>query len=243
MHKKSNVQDKRPVSLRPDVDSDDEIDQEVQEEAQKMDALMRQLLGKGEQEQVDNEQLEQDTVAEEEFSFRLFAHQPLAKVAIAEDTKDDGQAQAVADMQQLEFDEHDPELMARVKEAAIDYNDILRQSTVPYPAMQFPHRVIKINSVNKSITEKSKRKRKSKKCRDFEKKVKAGEIKVQPNMRNPDTPGGWPGWPGQLTRVSIINYISPRRKEKTFNKPRPMNKSFSRGGAKPQFHLKRQYNK
>lgn len=57
------MQDKRPVSLRPDVDSDDEIDQEVQEEAQKMDALMRQLLGKGEQEQVDNEQLEQDTVA------------------------------------------------------------------------------------------------------------------------------------------------------------------------------------
>lgn len=57
------MQDKRSVSLRPDVDSDDEIDQEVQEEAQKMDALMRQLLGKGEQEQVDNEQLEQDTAA------------------------------------------------------------------------------------------------------------------------------------------------------------------------------------
>ncbi|CEG83999.1 hypothetical protein RMATCC62417_17856 [Rhizopus microsporus] len=63
MHKKSKVQDKRPVSLRPDVDSDDEIDQEVQEEAQKMDALMRQLLGKEEEKQVDNEQLEQDTVA------------------------------------------------------------------------------------------------------------------------------------------------------------------------------------
>lgn len=57
------MQDKRPVSLRPDVNSDDEIDQEVQEEAQKMDALMRQLLGKEEEEQVDNEQLEQDTVA------------------------------------------------------------------------------------------------------------------------------------------------------------------------------------
>ena len=99
---------------------------------------------------------------EEEFSFRLFAHQPLAKVAISEDTKDDGQAQAVADMQQLEFDEHDPELMARVKEAAIDYKDILRQSTVPYPAMQFHHRVIDINTVNKSVTEKSNEEEKAK---------------------------------------------------------------------------------
>ena len=86
----------------------------------------------------------------------------MAKVAISEDTKDDGQAQAVADMQQLEFDEHDPELMARVKEAAIDYKDILRQSTVPYPAMQFPHRVIDINTVNKSVTEKSNEEEKAK---------------------------------------------------------------------------------
>lgn len=122
-------------------------------------------------------------------------------------------AQLVSDLQQVEFDETDPEFQTRVNQVAVDYMTIMKQSTVSYPTLQLPHRVTHLNDIKEVKPKKTAKK--SKKCRDFEKRVKAGEIKLQPNMRDPATSGGWPGWPGHLTRVSIINYVSPRKKGKS----------------------------
>lgn len=152
---------------------------------------------------------------EEEFSFRLFSTQPVANINISEkqDSTDD-LSKLIADQQVYEFDDSDPELLARVKEAVTDYDTIIQQSKIPYPALICPNKVIHILSPEeqaKKDEEEKKvvKKRKSKKCRDFEKAVKEGKIKPAPKMRNPATPDGWPGWPGNRTRVSIINYESP----------------------------------
>jgi hypothetical protein len=150
---------------------------------------------------------------EEEFSFRLFASQPVATVTIADGKDDtDNWSKQVADQQVYEFDETDPEFLARVNQVAVDYDTIMKQSSVVYPPSTSSRRVIHILSpeeeVKKDEAEKKKnaKKRKSKKCRDFERAVKEGKIKLAPNMRNPSTPDGWPGWPGNLTRVAIIDY-------------------------------------
>lgn len=185
------------------------------------------------------EDVDQENSEEEEggFSFRLFASQPVATVNI-EDGKDntDNWSKLVADQQVYEFDETDPEFVARAQEAAIDYETIVKQSTVPYPAMRFPKRIIHILSPEEeqakkeASTEKKKKavkKRKSKKCRDFEKAVKEGKIELKPNMRNPKTPDGWPGWPGNLTRVAIVDYDASKKKKRYNNS----NNNASRGGG------------
>ncbi|KAI8097988.1 uncharacterized protein B0P05DRAFT_522873 [Gilbertella persicaria] len=217
------------VSSRNDIyeqESVKEEEEEVKEEAERMDALMRNLLGGQSEEEQDD--MDQDDNAqqeqEEEFAFRLFASQPVAKVTIA-DVKDDTDSlsKAIAEKQEYEFDETEPEFLARVKEVAIDYTTIMEQSTIPYPTAKFPRRVIHIPSIKeqaeKEAAEKKKsvKKRKSKKCRDFEKAIKEGRIKLEPNMRNPNTPGGWPGWPGELTKVAIVDYVSSKKSNHAFS--------------------------
>ncbi|KAI7904818.1 uncharacterized protein BX663DRAFT_503680 [Cokeromyces recurvatus] len=230
------------ISSRREIFEESSIDEEaIKEDAQKMDMLMRSLMGFAEnqdetQDQGRNQDVEdqddkkKDDDEEEEFEFRLFASQPVATVTIA-DIKDntDSLSKAIAEQQVYEFDETDPEFLSRVEQVAVDYETILKQSKVPYPTAIMPHRIIHLPSYDeqakKDLKEK-KKKRKSKKCRDFEKAVKEGRIKLEPNMRNPETPGGWPGWPGNLTRVAIINYQSPKKqggrgsgfKGKVFNK-------------------------
>lgn len=160
----------------------------------------------------------QEDEEEEEFAFHLFASQSIAKVNIA-DEKDttDSWSKAVSDQQVCEFDETDPEFVARAKQAVIDYETIMKQSTTPYPALRFPRRIIHILSpeeeAKKVASEKKTiKKRKSKKCRDFEKAVKEGKIDLKPNMRNPKTPDGWPGWPGVINRVAIIDYDASKKR-------------------------------
>ncbi|ORZ26204.1 hypothetical protein BCR42DRAFT_401783 [Absidia repens] len=59
------------------------------------------------------------------------------------------------------------------------------------------------NSTSTSTVDKPKRK--SKKRRDYEKAVKEGRITPKVNMRDPRTPGGWPGYPGARDPCAIIN--------------------------------------
>ncbi|CAO3692466.1 unnamed protein product [Rhizopus stolonifer] len=146
MHKKEGLETKKAFSLRPVEDEDNVLDDDqVKQDAQKMDTIMRQLLGgadeeeKEEEEEEEEEEKDQDMdQAEEEFSFRLFANKPLAKVNIVEEEEQDN-AQLVSDLQQVEFDETDPEFQARVNQVAVDYMTIMKQSTVPYPTLQLPH--------------------------------------------------------------------------------------------------------
>ncbi|KAI8987254.1 hypothetical protein BDF20DRAFT_253797 [Mycotypha africana] len=154
---------------------------------------------------------------EEGLTFRLFASQPITNVSIeAETDNTDNLAKLVAEQQVYEFDETDPIFKEQVQQAAVDYDTIIRQSAVPYPAMKYLNKIMHISpegivlsKVNQAEKDK-KRKRKSKKCRAFEKAVKEGKIKVAPKMRNPSTPNGWPGWPGIKTKVDIINYQMPK---------------------------------
>ncbi|KAI8337372.1 hypothetical protein EDC96DRAFT_523615 [Choanephora cucurbitarum] len=220
------------VSSRSDIFNEEFIDeQEIKEEARRMDLLMQNLLGgqedEEEKEKTDMMQVEDNgnEQQEEEFAFRLFSSQPVAKVTLA-DAKDDTDnlSKAISEQQQYEFDETEPEFVARIKEVVIDYTTLMEQSTVPYPTAVYPHRLIHLPTLEQQIEKeaaekKSAKKRKSKKCRDFEKAVKEGKIKFEPSMRNPNTPGGWPGWPGKLTQVAIINYVSPKK-----------NNQFGRGG-------------
>lgn len=174
---------------------------------------------------------------EEEFSFRLFASEPVATVTIADgvDNTDD-LSRAIADQQVYEFDETDPEFVAKVEQVAVDYDTIMKQSKIPYPTATYPRRILHLLSPEdqkkKDIAEKKKvtKKRKSKKCRDFEKAVKEGKIKLSPKMRNPATPDGWPGWPGNLTRVAIINY-QPSNRKRDNGRGGFRGRGSSRGGA------------
>ncbi|KAI9260072.1 hypothetical protein EDC94DRAFT_148092 [Helicostylum pulchrum] len=215
------------VSARANIFEQDVVDEEaVKEDSERMDAMMRQLMGGNDDDDEEEEEVEEakdmedvkEEGQQEEFVFNLFASQTIAKVNIADDkdTTDDW-AQAVADQQVYEFDETEPEFVARVKEAAIDFDTIMKQSTTPYPALRFPRRIIHILSpeeeAKKTSTEKKvTKKRKSKKCRDFEKAVKSGKIILKPNMRDPKTPDGWPGWPGARTPVAIIDYDATKKR-------------------------------
>lgn len=174
--------------------------------------------------EVKEEEEEQD---EEGFSFRLFSNQTVATVKIG-DEKDntDHWSKVIADQQVYEFDETDPEFVARVNQVAVDYDTILKQSTTPYPSLRLPHRVLHISST-KEEPKKSIKKRKSKKCRDFEKAVKEGKIVLKPNMRKSED--GWPGWPGHLSRVAIIDY---QRGKKSFNSRGRGGSSMSRGSSR-----------
>lgn len=176
---------------------------------------------------------------EEEFTFQLFSSKPVAKVNISEkDNEAERLAELIATAAQQRSVDHDMEtdadFIAQINEAAVSFDDIMTQSQWAYPALRLPHRVIpagsSLSSASASTTEKSKEKqqrRKSKKRRDFEKAVRQGRIVVAPNMRNPQTPGGWPGWPGNRTRYAIITNIE---KDLKVTK-KAGNTSFKRGGA------------
>ncbi|KAI9264406.1 hypothetical protein BDA99DRAFT_437538 [Phascolomyces articulosus] len=217
-------------------------------DSERMDALMQKIIGStfnSENEVSDEEKdqtKQQELKAEEAFAFRLFASKPVAKVNIKENDEDavDKMAEFVAKQQTVDFDqENDSEFIANIQAAAVNYDDILKQSQQPYYAEQYPKRVIHIPSLEQQQQQKQKeapagkrKHRKSKKRRDFEKATKEGRIQVKANMRNSATEGGWPGWPGHLTKCHIITTISTNDIKKGFKKngPLPPLPSFSRGG-------------
>lgn len=150
---------------------------------------------------------------EEEFAFKLFSTESVAKVSIKANDNEtaDALAQQIANLQQIDHDETDPAFMAQVAQASISYDTIMQQSHWPYPALQLPKRVLHLPSNTSdsaptipSTTATTKPKRKSKKRRDYEKAVKEGRIVPKPNMRDPRTPGGWPGYPGARDPCVII---------------------------------------
>lgn len=177
-----------------------------------------------------------DQQQEEEFTFQLFSSKPVAKVNISEkDNEAERLKELIASAAQQRSVDHDMEsdadFIAQINQAAISFDDIMTQSQWAYPALRLPHRVIPAGSSSSSpttTTEKSKPRRKSKKRRDFEKAVRQGRIVVSPNMRDPQTPGGWPGWPGNRTRYAIITNIE---KDLKVNK-KAGNTSFKRGGGR-----------
>ncbi|KAF1800466.1 hypothetical protein V8B55DRAFT_1535789 [Mucor lusitanicus] len=242
---KSQVHTEVQSSVRNEIFEQESMDEEVvKEEAERMDILMRNLIGNAdgneeEEESKEEESNDMETEQAEEFSFRLFASEPVATVTIAEgaDNTDD-LSKAIADQQVYEFDETDPEFFAKVEQAAIDYDTILTQSKIPYPTATFPRRILHLLSpeeqAKKEAADKKKitKKRKSKKCRDFEKAVKAGKIKADPKMRNPATPDGWPGWPGNLTRIAIINYQPSNKKRDSGARGGFRGRGGSRGGSR-----------
>ncbi|KAI8642334.1 hypothetical protein BD408DRAFT_366707 [Parasitella parasitica] len=213
----NRVKGEEKPSIRKEMfEQDAIIDEEaIKEDAERMDLLMRNLIRGVEEEGKNDEIDDMDVKQEEQFSFRLFASEPVATVTIADgiDNTDD-LSKAIADQQVYEFDETDPDFVAKVKQVAIDYSTIIRQSKIPYPTTAFPLRILHLSSSQDQAAKKKKmaKKRKSKKCRDFEKAVKEGRIKSEPKMRNPATLDGWPGWPGTLTRTAIVNYQPSNQK-------------------------------
>ncbi|KAL7311698.1 hypothetical protein PS15m_009426 [Mucor circinelloides] len=241
---KSELETETQSSIRNEIFEQESVDEEVvKEEAERMDMLMRNLIGNAgddqEEEYKEEESNDMEAEQEEEFSFRLFASEPVATVTIAEGTDNtDDLSKAIADQQVYEFDETDPDFVAKVEQAAIDYDFIMKQSKIPYPTATFPRRVLHLLSPEeqskKDSADKKKitKKRKSKKCRDFEKAVKAGKIKPDPKMRNPATPDGWPGWPGNLTRIAIINYQPSNRKKDSGSRGGFRGRGGSRGSSR-----------
>ncbi|KAF7721020.1 hypothetical protein EC973_005545 [Apophysomyces ossiformis] len=211
-----NVLPNTRIATRTDIFEDDVVGSEATEtDTRRMDALMRQLMGDNTEEnpsvseEIQQEDQEEKKEEEEVFSFRLFSSKPVTTVDLHEEENTaDVLAKKVASQQIVDHDEDDPEFRARVAVAAISHEQIMKQSAWPYPALKYSHRVLHIPAVDPSSTEESiKKKRKSKKRRDFEKAVREGRIQVKPNMRNPETPGGWPGWPGRRTRYAIITKV------------------------------------
>lgn len=204
--------------------SSSEDDEGLREQgARQMNNLMQQLLMPVDQEEQEaeadeNNDEDETKMQQEEFTFRLFSSQPTTQVINISEKDDtaDKLAQAAAEYkrQQLEdFDDNDPEFRARINAAVITFEEIMQQSQMPYPAMRYPRRVLHISATTKQDEEEKqqqkeeqikKRRRKSKKRRDFEKAVKEGRIVLQPNMRDLNTPGGWPGWPGHRNPCAII---------------------------------------
>ncbi|CAO3649273.1 unnamed protein product [Cunninghamella blakesleeana] len=220
------------ISNRNDIfNSDQNESQNIDEDAAKrMNELMNIMImnnevdQQSEEEQVKevkmediHESEEEEKEEEEEFTFRLFSTGTPKKVSLKENTDDqmDYISQQVANKQELEFNEKDPELLVKINQAVIDYDDIIKQSTWSYPTLRLPKRVITISSSKKDKekdnNDKSsinKKKRKSKKRRDFEKAVKEGRIQFDPHARNPEIHG--PGWPYSKTPCAIINYDAIR---------------------------------
>ncbi|KAG2216161.1 hypothetical protein INT45_001599 [Circinella minor] len=250
------------VANRTEIFNDDDaMDTTVEtSDSQRMDALMQKLMGthsdtesesaeeeeeekeKEENEMKDEQKMNNELPVEEKeaFVFRLFASKPVAKVNITE--KDDDHTNRLAELaakqQKLDFDqENDPEFIALVQASVVNYDDILVQSKQPYYSERNSNRIIHIPSLEqqekeKEAADKKKQRRKSKKRRDFEKAVREGRIQVKPKMRNPAVEGGWPGWPGHLTKCHIITTISSDdiKKSGKKNGPLPPLPSFSSRG-------------
>ncbi|KAI8074528.1 hypothetical protein BC940DRAFT_288458 [Gongronella butleri] len=205
------------VSKRAEIFENDEQVAVDEEEVMKYNAMVGLVVGndaESQQESNDDDDEQDDEPAQDEgYSFRLFSTSTVSKVSIKE--KDEAAdlnelAQAVAAQQSIEQDEDDPVWRDLVAASAIDYTTIMEQSKQPYRASAYPGRLIHIPAIDKKDDEKAKKKqRKSKKRRDFEKAVRQGKIRVQPNMRDPATPHGWPGYPGNRTPCAIISMKKP----------------------------------
>ncbi|KAI8985153.1 hypothetical protein BDB01DRAFT_896702 [Pilobolus umbonatus] len=208
-------------------DTMDTVDEDILDEnTNKMDSIMRQLfeISEDQQQQEEEEGNKQEDEQEDTFSFPLFSNQSISVVDINDNVNSlDDISRAIAAQQIYEFDETEPEFVSRIQQVVVDYDTIIKQSSIPYPALRLPKRVLHISNDTKDTEVLKKRKRKSKKCRDFERAVKKGSIVVKPNMRHPSTAGGWPGWPGELNKVAIINYTRkyPSKKgNKIDNRPK-----------------------
>ncbi|CAO3653930.1 unnamed protein product [Cunninghamella echinulata] len=223
------------ITNRNDIFNLEQEAQIMDEDATKrMNELMEIVIENKDIDQ--SEQEEKENEEEEEFTFQLFSTGSTTKVSLRENNEKeqmDYLSQQIAQQQELEFDEKDPALLEKVNQAVMNYDDILIQSTWPYPALRLPKRVIIISpestdndNNNKSI---KKKKRKSKKRRDFEKAVKEGRIQLDPTMRNPLLHG--PGWPYSKTPCAIINYQPSFKKS---SHKGSFNNNYN--NMKPQFH-------
>ncbi|CAO3599693.1 unnamed protein product [Absidia cylindrospora] len=211
------------VSNRNDIFNDDQDNQPTDMEASKrMEAMMNMVLVEEDAQEEAASDGDQDDDEQDEFAFRLFSTDTVAKVSIKENDEETANAlsQQIANQQQIDHDETDPTFLANVAQASISYDDIMQQSTWAYPALRLPKRVthlpssIAVPPESSSIIPKDnnstsstidKPKRKSKKRRDYEKAVKEGRITPKVNMRDPRTPGGWPGYPGARDPYAIMN--------------------------------------
>ncbi|KAI8371337.1 uncharacterized protein BYT42DRAFT_579871 [Radiomyces spectabilis] len=232
------------ISSRTEIFESEEVIESniVEQDAEKMDALMKSLMGGLVEEETaepmatDSEHKDEDDGADAAaFAFRLFSSKPVSSISIREpEDTTDMLAKSVADQQKVDHDEDDPEFVALIQASAISYNDILDQSGWAYPAMRLPHRVLHISQEESPAAgTKEKKKRKSKKCRDFEKAVREGRIKLKPAMRNPATPGGWPGWPGHRTPCAIITDITSQlKRRKRGSGPNMRGRGAPRGGGR-----------
>ncbi|KAI8344097.1 hypothetical protein BC941DRAFT_407751 [Chlamydoabsidia padenii] len=236
------------VSKRNEIFNNDQEESTLlndDETSKRMEAMMNMVLVETDQDEttVVEEQASMDEDEEEEFAFRLFSTDTVAKVSIKENDDEVANAlsQQIANQQQIDHDETDPTFITQVAQASISYDDIMQQSLWSYPALQLPKRVLHLPSTDTTTTTTTipKPKRKSKKRRDYEKAVKEGRITPKPNMRDPATLGGWPGYPGGRDPCAIIT-AQPYRGNRG-NRGKPMggrggfNTRGGRGGGPSRF--------
>ncbi|KAI9009962.1 hypothetical protein CLU79DRAFT_774758 [Phycomyces nitens] len=216
------VQPNTRVSNRSDIYDDQEETSDA--DAERMNALMQQLMGNSmeieEEEEESNGEQEMSAVADDEndepkenededelqgFSFKLFSSKQVTKISLQGVDRGDEMSAEVARQQVVDHDEEDPEFAALVAASAVSYDQIMEQSRQSYGLAQSTH----VMNIPLADEPKLKRKkRKSKQCREYNRAVKAGTIQPEPRMRNPQVPNGWPGWPGIRTCFAIITKFS-----------------------------------
>ncbi|KAL0087811.1 hypothetical protein J3Q64DRAFT_1734645 [Phycomyces blakesleeanus] len=228
------VQPNTRVSNRSDIYDRQEENDTSDADTQRMDALMQHLMGNSiemeededEDEAEDKEDVEESEKVEEPmseteaaeaakpeeeeneleaFSFKLFSSKQVTKISLQGVDRGDEMAAEVARQQVVDHDEDDPEFAALIAASAVSYDQIMEQSKQSYGLAQSTH-VVNVPLVGEP--KQKHKKRKSKECRAFNRAVKAGTIKPEPRMRNPQIPNGWPGWPGIRTCFAIITKIN-----------------------------------
>ncbi|KAG2188810.1 hypothetical protein INT44_003949 [Umbelopsis vinacea] len=133
---------------------------------------------------------------EDVFEFKLFSNRPVAKVSII----DKEPTLIVTTRRPSVTQEITPEFQQQVNAASISYDEIMEQSRIPWPAMKMAHHVISIPS--KDPNDNKKKRRLTKRQRHRLKAITNGK-----SMRDPQVPGGWPGWPGERTSQAIITSL------------------------------------
>ncbi|KAF9582727.1 hypothetical protein BGW38_010840, partial [Lunasporangiospora selenospora] len=115
-----------------------------------------------------------DSAEPDELEFRLFASQEPATVCIT--SKEEDMAVYRQNHERPELDESKDSLrMIQIEDAAIDVTTILEQARIPWARSFFDHKVILVPH-KRSASDKCKPGKKSKRKREFEKKMKAGLI-------------------------------------------------------------------
>jgi Fungal protein of unknown function (DUF2011) len=133
---------------------------------------------------------------EDAFEFKLFSNRPVAKISIV----DKEPALIVTTRRPSVTQEITADFQQRVNEAAISYDEIMKQSRIPWPAMKMAHHVMFISS--KDPNDNKKKRKLTKRQRDRIKALNNGK-----SMRDSHAPGGWPGWPGERTSQAIITSL------------------------------------